>query len=60
MKSVKELNRQRMAALEEVRPQLEKLINNYELFCPYDRIIIEQGNISVVSTNCSISTKIFD
>ena len=60
MKSVKELNRQRMAALEEVRPQLETLINNTELFNPYDKIVIEQGNISVVSTNCSISTKIFD
>jgi len=60
MKTIKELNEQRMIAINDVRPQLEKLINNTELFNPYDKIVIEQGNISVVSMNCSISTKIFD
>lgn len=56
----KTLNKKRREAIEKIKPVIEELINNGELFCPHDVIVIKQGNIQVYSGEVSVKMKIKD
>jgi len=56
----KTLNQKRTEAIKKIEPIIEELINNGELFCPHDIIVIQQGNIQVYSGEVSVNMKIKD
>lgn len=58
--NTKELNEKRRLAIEEAIPVLENLINNVELFCPHDMIIIQQGSIQVFSGELGVKLNLLE
>ena len=43
------LNKKRRMKLQEVKAKLEEIINDVELFCPYDIIVLQQGSVRIYS-----------
>jgi hypothetical protein len=57
---IKTVNEKRTAAINKIKVVIEELINDGELFCPHDIIIIQQGNIQVYSGEVSIRLPLLD
>ena len=57
---MKTLNQKRAEAIDKLKPALEELINDGDLFCPHDIIIIKQGSVEVYSGELCRSLTILD
>ena len=56
----KNLNKKRIEAIKVLQNQFEQLINNTELFCPHDCIVITQGRVEIFSGQASVRLEIKD